>query len=242
MERLLIGIDDTDFGESIGTGALARELRLHLERTLSVEVGGITRHQLLVHPDIPYTSHNSAACLELSGDVDPGEVAGAAARFLSFLFHHGADPGLCVAYPSQLGEACRAFGVRTQREVVTKAEALDLAANAGVTLRDLGGTGIGVIGALSACALRAGGDDGRFISLTGIREVPDRCTVAEILDNTAIDLVADETGPLARDAAVETKGWVRPDLKDQRVVLRVAAENGGYRVVGKKKSEKTYEK
>lgn len=242
MERLLIGIDDTDFGESIGTGALARELRLHLSRALQIEAGGITRHQLLVHPDIPYTSHNSAACLELLGDADPGEVAGAASRFLSFLFHDGADPGLCVAYPKQLDAACRTFGARAQREVVTKAEAIGLAAEAGVTLRELGGTGLGIIGALSACALRAGGADGRFISLAGIREVPDRCTVAEILDGTAIDVVADETGALPREATVETNGWVRPDLRDQRVVLRVAAENGGYRVVGKKKSEQTFEK
>ena len=28
-------------------------------------VHGISRHQLYVHPDIPYTSHNSSLCLDL---------------------------------------------------------------------------------------------------------------------------------------------------------------------------------
>ncbi|MGH2717450.1 MAG: hypothetical protein ACRDJU_02570, partial [Actinomycetota bacterium] len=61
--NLLIAIDDTDNRDSRGTGAGSRAL---LEALLDAELGqpvGITRHQLLVDPAIPYTSHNSSACL-----------------------------------------------------------------------------------------------------------------------------------------------------------------------------------
>ncbi len=62
--RLLIGIDDTDNLESRGTGYRARQLGQRLAGGDS-RVRGISRHQLLVDDRIPYTSHNSAACLEL---------------------------------------------------------------------------------------------------------------------------------------------------------------------------------
>ena len=248
--RVLVGIDDTDYGESIGTGALARELKLYLGAELGVDVGGITRHQLLVHPDVPYTSHNSAACLEVHGVHSPEQVARGAERFVRFLFHEGADPGLCVALPHQFDAACRAFGRRAQEVVVQKSEALELAAAAGVLLHDLGGTGDGVIGALAACALRADGNDGRFISLRGIRDVEGSVTAAAILDRTGIDAVLDESDlELAPEAMVETDGWVRPELRAGRIVLPVVRQvqtrdqdGNRYAVRAKKRREKTFEK
>jgi len=242
MGFMLVGVDDTDFGESIGTGALARELRLYLERTSDVRVRGITRHQLLVHPDVPYTSHNSAACLAVeTGQSAPG-VTEQAQRFVRYLFHEGADPGLCVAIPGQLTRACLDFGLRAQKEVLTTEEALRLAGEARVTLLDLGGTGQGVIGALAGCALRAGGNDGRFISLPGIRDMAGTVTAAEIVACTGIDEVVGSGGEeLPGDALVRTDGWVRPDWRGHRVVLNVAAFDGHYRVVGKKAKDKSFE-
>jgi tRNA(Ile2) C34 agmatinyltransferase TiaS len=62
--QLLIGIDDTDNKESRGTGFNARQLG-HLLTKEGCEVMNITRHQLFVHNDIPYTSQNSSACLNV---------------------------------------------------------------------------------------------------------------------------------------------------------------------------------
>ena len=62
--RYLIGIDDTDNLESRGTGFRARCLGAELAGAGLARVDGVSRHQLLVHPDIPYTSHNSALCLD----------------------------------------------------------------------------------------------------------------------------------------------------------------------------------
>ena len=65
----LLAIDDTDNLTSRGTGFLARQLALRMAEAGIAEVKAITRHQLLVDPRIPYTSHNSSACLVLPSIV-----------------------------------------------------------------------------------------------------------------------------------------------------------------------------
>ena len=62
--KVFICIDDTDNLESIGTGHLAARLAADLEEKNWGKSSFITRHQLFVHPDVPYTSHNSAMCFE----------------------------------------------------------------------------------------------------------------------------------------------------------------------------------
>ncbi len=64
MAIILIGIDDTDNQTSPGTGRLARRLSDECVRR-GLRPLGVTRHQFLVHPAIPYTSHNSGACIAL---------------------------------------------------------------------------------------------------------------------------------------------------------------------------------
>jgi hypothetical protein len=66
---VFIGLDDTDNLESRGTGWLARDIAAEL--SADYPVVGVTRHQLLVDPRVPYTSHNSSAAITL--DVD-GQV------------------------------------------------------------------------------------------------------------------------------------------------------------------------
>lgn len=69
MTRWLIGLDDTDNLESRGTGFRARQMAEHLESSkCGLIATGITRHQLLVDPRIPYTSHNSSACISVIFD------------------------------------------------------------------------------------------------------------------------------------------------------------------------------
>ena len=70
-QRLLVGIDDTDNLESRGTGFRAREFGRQLMEEGLASVRGISRHQLYVHPDIPYTSHNSALCLDIDWNGGP---------------------------------------------------------------------------------------------------------------------------------------------------------------------------
>ena len=238
MARFVVGIDDTDFGDSIGTGALARELKVRFERVLGVQCTGITRHQLLVHPDIPYTSQNSSACLEIEGEVSLESVVVCARELLEFLVHPGADPGLCVCTPDQVKREIVDFGCRAQQEVLCKEDAVALAVEDGVLLQEVGGTGGGIIGALAACGLRGSGSDGRFIALRGIREMKESATVAQILAGTGVHRVVDERNiDAAPDALVHTRGWIRPNLVDFEAHLLVRVEGDGYVVVGKKEKD-----
>jgi len=93
-----IGIDDTDNLESRGTGYRARQLGTMLEEAGIARLICITRHQLLVHKDIPYTSHNSSACLLM--DCEPGKEAELTTFCRDFLLREsapGSDAGLCIA-------------------------------------------------------------------------------------------------------------------------------------------------
>ena len=60
--RVYIGFDDTDnITADRGTGKLARWFENELPEGCRVE--GVVRQQLLVDDRIPYTSHNSSACV-----------------------------------------------------------------------------------------------------------------------------------------------------------------------------------
>ncbi len=224
--RWLVAIDDTDNLESIGTGRLARMLAAHLVEAGLLAATTVTRHQLLVHPDIPYTSHNSSACIAAEGAPDAGDALFATARdFLRDHWHEGANPGLCVAPADAIPAPLQALARRAQQEV------LDLAAfDVEVKPWDLrigsdGETGQGRIGAVCGVALRSTGDDGRFIDLAGIRDLKGRCPVARILAETGVDRVVDGQGAeLAPEVEVDTRDWIRPDLRDGLAVFELRRE------------------
>jgi hypothetical protein len=237
-QRYFIGLDDTDFGESIGTGALARELQILLHERLGAATFGITRHQFLIHPDIPYTSHNSSACIEIECESSREDVAAICAGLLNYLHHEGADPGLCVAAATPPSAGALEMGRRAQREVVKKADVLEAAAREGVWLRELGGAGIGVIGAFCGCMLRSGGDDGRYVSLRGVRDLKGDLTAGEIISGSEIVRVESEEGRvLAPGEMIHTNDWVRPWLKKGSVVLVVKAGPSGWFIENRKKKE-----
>ena len=229
---VLIGLDDTDNRDSRGTGYLARQLSAECAAR-GMRPLGVTRHQFLVSPEIPYTSHNSGACVAVEGD------GGAAAAEFAFDFvaaraADGSDPGVCVgvfdaaALDDESGAAPRevvGFGRAAGARILTMTEAMETARRAGLALRALGGTGLGVIGALASVGLRAGGNDGRFIDLPGLRDLPDRGTLA-MFDRLGIRLgidVKSPTGDRLPDGSdpFETLGWVRPRLLVGKPVLMV---------------------
>src|SRR5574337_384201 len=100
--HILLGVDDTDvLGHKPGTGRLARDLGTHLEAAGLATLVGVVRQQLLVDPRIPYTSHNSPACLILdvtgNGDGAEARVFDAAASYVQSRAAQGSDPGVCLA-------------------------------------------------------------------------------------------------------------------------------------------------
>ncbi|OBJ26067.1 hypothetical protein [Mycobacterium sp. 1245801.1] len=225
---LLIGIDDTDNPYTPGTGRRARALLRELQAAGLGSPAGATRHQLLVDDRIPYTSHNSSACLAWrSPGGDPHAVRTAiiefAGHFLETVCPPDADPGLAVVVPGELaGSAARLvdFGLRAKREVLCANEARELARTLGIHLSGHGGTREGTTGALAAVGLHLSGNDGLFITLPGIRKLPDRATIETVFDLTPIDLARDDAFRQPRPGEMIDLGdWVRPVLLDGLAVL-----------------------
>jgi hypothetical protein len=228
--RWLIAIDDTDNPDSIGTGRLARMLAAHLVREGQIAEPTVTRHQLLVHPDIPYTSHNSSACIAAQGDAGVGDKLLELARaFLQEDPHPGANPGLCVVAEDAVPASLPALGRRAQQVVLDLADFDAEIAPLGLRLWSDGETGQGRIGAVCGVALRSTGEDGRFIDLPGIRSVGGRLRVAEVLEHTGVDAVTTEGGePLDPGIEIETRDWIRPVLRGGRAVFTVLREGDEY--------------
>ena len=177
---VFIGLDDTDNPDSRGTGRLARQIAAELARSHALV--GVTRHQLLVDPRVPYTSHNSSAAIGLlvDKDVDLGALHAHVQTMMLADFQPGSDPGLCVA-GEQTARRFTQFGLRAQKELVTQTEARLLASQHGALLAGLGGTEDGVIGALAAVGLACGGEDGRYLLVGSSRDVFGRQPVSALL-------------------------------------------------------------
>ena len=162
---LLICVDDTDDIDSRGTGDVAELLAEGLVDGGLARCGRVTRHQLLVHPDIAYTSHNSSMCFPAAIDDEAlTTVTSWCMETLAEESVEAADPGLCIVALEKLSrpEELIAFGRAAKVRVIGKDEAYRCAGDLGAHLSEHGGTGIGVIGALAGAGLRLSGDDGRF--------------------------------------------------------------------------------
>jgi hypothetical protein len=236
---VLIGVDDTDIQGSPGTGRIAREMA---DRLAEMGLGrslGVTRHQLLVDPRIPYTSHNSSLCIAFEITRPLAELQQPCVDYLTEHFQEGADPGLCICEAQQVGPDLLRFAQSATSVVLTKKDATDIAERSGIFLRELGGTGGGIIGAVAAVGLRANGDSGRFIGLRGIRDLSGEVSVGKLKETTDIVSVVDEKGhPIDDGEIVDTLGWIRPSLVEGQPVLRVrrGPASGKWEGIERKKS------
>jgi hypothetical protein len=231
--RYLIGIDDTDNLETRGTGHRVRQLAEFLAGI--AEPLGITRHQLLVVPEIPFTSHNSSACLMV--DAAPKNEKGIWKACREFLLREsapGSDAGLCLASWDCVTPCMRAFGTRAKQVVLTKLEAEQTADQDCIRLEGLTGTGDGVIGALAAVGLRHGGNDGRFLWLPGLRDLKGQYPVSELCARGHIDAVRTLAGEtLSPQTLVDVGEWVRPVLRGDQAILFVEEQNYEWHILSK---------
>jgi tRNA(Ile2) C34 agmatinyltransferase TiaS len=211
-------MDDTDNKTSRGTGRLARAVAAALSEQL--KVWGVTRHQLLVDPRVPYTSHNSSNVIHFlaEGSVDLVALADAAQAIMLADFQEGSDPGLCVT--QTVTPEMVAFGHRAKTELVLQAEARAIASRSVCILRGLGGTQDGVIGALAGIGLASTGEDGRFVLVGRSRELEGRQTVQAIV-GCGIAEVRTMNGQVLNDGLVETEGKVRPAFREHQPILFV---------------------
>lgn len=236
--QLLLGIDDTDvIGQKPGTGRLARDLGAYLQRQGLAQLVGVVRHQLLVDPRIPYTSHNSPACLMVTAAASAAqEIFDVAGGYIVTRCAPASDPGLCVVEHDKVEAQVVHFGQRASSEVVSKLEATTVASGQDLILQELGGTGDGIIGALAAVGLTAAGNAGRFLEWRGgLRDLGERVAAAE-LRRRGIEIlcIARDGEVVPSNAMITTGDWVRPRLLLGRPVLLVERTDGEWRCFDRK--------
>lgn len=225
--EIYIGIDDTDNLESRGTGHMARALAQSLRHTGLVHVHSITRHQLLVDPAIPYTSHNSAACIVGKVSGNDYWIRNYCSDFLLENAAEGSDVGLCIAFGEEIHDEVVGFGNLAKQRVLAKTDAETLARKHEIYLTGLTGKKIGVIGALAAVGLRFGGNDGRLLWLEKLREIQGVFTVKKYKEIVPIDRIDDLSGnPIDENATIRITEWSRPIVRSKKIVLFAEKLNG----------------
>lgn len=229
--HLLISIDDTDNLDSPGSGTVAENMARALQAKGLAECSDVTRHQLFVHQDIPYTSGNSAMCFSAFSHADAlAEIICFGQDFLRHESAAGSDPGLCVAQNDcRLNKnALISFGRSAKHTVVHKQAAYNLAHGLGVHLSEHGGTGGGIIGALAAIGLRLHGSDGRFRGWHHLGNAGEMTTPADLCSHPFIEAVVTGTGEHLPDDTpiVFTEDMVKTVLLNGLQVVPVAWFSG----------------
>lgn len=225
-----IGIDDTDSLDSIGTGRLARGIAEILNR--NYQVLSVTRHQFYVHPEIPYTSHNSGAVIHLS-DIPPSgydRLFELVKSLMKERFVEGSDPGVVLAGSEQIIPVMVTFGLDAKVRVLTQEQARRIANNAGILLEGLGGTEGGVIGALAGIGLAASGSDGRYLQIGTIRDHRGEQKVEDLL-TIGIDQVMTTEGKILTEGMITILKFPQPLRIMGRAILVVEEREGGLHLV-----------
>ncbi len=208
--HLLICIDDTDSKVSEkGTGAIADDLREMISSEFGAPCSYVSRHQLLIHPDVPYTSHNSSMCFatELPDDRYE-ELLEKAQEVMVRESDPESDPGLAVADLAKVDRTVAvAFGKECKRKLMTKADAYNAAERAGFFLKELGGTGDGVIGAAAGIGLRLWGFDGTMKGRPKDLTPGETYTLGALTESRFIDRVLNMEG----NAVPEDEQLVLPE-------------------------------
>jgi len=219
-EVFTIGIDDTNEPEGPGTSDLARAWADAVESEGFGTSLGVTRHQLWESPKIKSTGKNRALAVAIETDRTVLDVEDHIVDFVRANAARRANAAVAVLSRHSDMPHALAFGRRSQQELLRLRDAETYASESNVLLRGLGGDRSGMIGALAAAGLRAGGKDGLFIQLKGIRELEGRVTAGQVRERTELHHIIDEdTGEeLDRDDTIDTLDWVRPRLMEDHPV------------------------
>lgn len=232
--KLLICVDDTDdLTKSTSTGKISDSIANAVVDMGGILDRGVTRHQLLLHDDIDYTSHNSSMCIVIDVDnISLEDIIASSEKILRDNMATGSDPGLCFCIIEKLCDPDKliAYGKRAQNEVISKQEAYKLADEVGgIVLKEYGGTGDGVIGALAGVGLRLSGCDGTFRGGKGSEHTGKTYTAAQWKEHLNADQVYDFNGvELENDVRITLKKKLKLALLDHKRTLIAKEQDGVY--------------
>lgn len=237
-KKTYISIDDTDeIGYHTSTGEICEAIREHIMKQYSVLAAPITRHQLYLHEDIPYTSHNSSMCFTTYlNEKEREEVTKFTLEHVENISAPTSDPGVCIAFEHEIRDldALIAYGFDAKEKVLTKESAYTMAEKHNLFLRELKNTGQGVIGAVAGIALRAHGSDGRIKGRFRLDTLT--IDVQTLLNNDFIDEIRLSNGVLiSENALILTEEELKIVYLNHKCVLLVEPDGDNYRPLGKEK-------
>jgi len=206
-----------------GTGWLMEQACTEMEERGLGQFSRISRHQLFVHEDVPYTSHNSSMCVEITACPSADELVRYMQRYLETRAAHGSDPGLCMISDT-LSEDARQhlvhFGLAAKTTVLNKKLAYALAQQLSIHLTEHGGTGDGVVGALAGVGLRMMGNDGRYRGWHHLGPAGTVMQSGEITRLCTARMILDENGnPLADSVPVILQDRIKLIRRNSQPVL-----------------------
>ena len=250
--KLLICIDDTDNLESRGTGSIASEIKSIIkDEYKNTSVSYVSRHQLLLHRDIRYTSHNSSMAFEcVIQEDDYGKIVKRITEYVKNESAKGSDPGIAVLKIDDINELEKIdiinYGFKTKRIVLDKDSAYRTAEKYKIYLKELGGDGSGIIGALAGIGLRLSKNDGEVKGHVKDFKKGKTYKIKDLLDNRQIDEVISLRGDKPRPEDPVKIPWrVKQVIKNGRRVVLVKEEDDMWitmvkkdlRVIDKEKSK-----
>lgn len=229
LYKTYVCIDDTDeIGYEKSTGMISEEIQEYIASKYA-KCSLITRHQLFIHEDIPYTSHNSSMCFTV--DLNEEQKKDVINFVISHIEKYSAptsQPGVCIGFEKDIKDPQKLmqFGFDAKTKVLTKDDAYAMAKEIGFHLSEHKNDGQGVIGAIAGVALRLYGSDGRVKGNIKLKQ--ESISVKELLEDESIDEVQFEDGSSASDDIDVFLGdkLKRVMLKHQSVVLIQKSENG----------------
>jgi hypothetical protein len=221
--RYLFGIDDTDNEYSPGTGFRTRDLASKIHENRLGNVISISRHQLYVHPEIPFTSHNSSACMDIeTNDIELLKIF--SVEYLTKESADGSDVGICIANYQEISDTVVNWGIRAKKEILIQKEANQIATKNGIYLQGFLGTKGGIIGALAAVGLRKTGIDGRLFWISGkeLRDFNGIYKVSDILEQSSFDqIISTNEARVELNHFIFVNDWLRPVLKNNKICVIV---------------------
>lgn len=229
LYKTYVCIDDTDeIGYEKSTGMISEEIQEYIASKYA-KCSLITRHQLFIHEDIPYTSHNSSMCFSV--DLNEEQKQDVINFVIAHIEQYSAptsQPGICIGFEKDIVNIDKflQYGFDAKTKVLTKDDAYTMAKEINFHLSEHKNDGQGVVGALAGVALRLYGSDGRVKG--NIKLKKEEVSVKELLEMESIDEVQFEDGSRASgDIVILLNDKLkRVMLKHKSVVLIQKTENG----------------
>ncbi len=229
--KTYIAVDDTDeIGYFTSTGEICEDIKSYIESRYD-KTTSVTRHQLLLHKDIDYTSHNSSMCFTTQlNEQELEDVKEYVVDYVSQKSASSSSPGICIGFEKDICDknALINYGLNTKKRVMKQEDAVAMAKSQNLFLQGIKNDGKGVIGALAGVALRMYGNDGRIKGKIVLEK--DLISVNELLSLKLFDEIRlMNCDALDENISVVVKDYLKCVYREHKAVLLVEKYGGYYK-------------